>query len=448
MVRRQPHGTIARTMTHRHPRFDRLAVLSIATALLLAACDTAQPSATPSATPAPSPSPTASTPPPSPAPTSTASNSEADAVYDAIQEQVVAMRGLEPTREVERATLSEADLGAEIERMYHEETPPELTAANERLYKALGLMPADQSLEELTIEMLSGGVAGYYRDDQNKLYIVSKTGDVGVNEKITFAHEFDHALQDQHFPVFKDQDKVIDRSDWILARQAVYEGDATLLMTLWASENFTPAEFQELLRLGTEDESVEMLERMPVIMRETLLWPYQQGAVFAQTAYMQGGWDAINAFYDDMPESTEQILHADKLAQREPPKDVQLPDTLAADIGTGWSVGMEDTFGEFQMGIWLRETNAPTPSDAAAGWGGDRVAVLNGPNDTWAVVLATDWDSAADAAQFENAATVAVETLDGSTAVLPGAGGTVRWVLVASDDETLETVSGALGLAG
>jgi hypothetical protein len=191
-----------------------------------------------------------------------------------------------------------------------------------------------------------------------------------------------------------------------------------------------------------------MLERMPAIMRETLLWPYQQGAVFAQTAYMQGGWPSVDALYDNMPESTEQILHPDKLADREPPKDVQLPDTLAADLGSGWSVGMEDTFGEFQMGIWLRETQAPTPTDAAAGWGGDRVAVLNGPTDTWAVVLATDWDSAEEAAEFETAATVAVESLDEAAAVLPGAGGTLRWVLVASDDATLGTVAGALGLAG
>ncbi len=333
--------------------------------------------------------------------------------------------------------------------MYREETPPELTAANERFYKALGLMPADESLEDLTIDLLSGGVAGFYRDDEKKLYVVSKTGEVGVNEKITFAHEFGHALQDQHYTVFKDQDKVMDRSDWILARQAVYEGDATLLMTLWASENFTPAEFQELLRLSADPEAQALLERMPAIMRETLLYPYQQGAVFAQAAYIgAGGWPGVDALYDDMPESTEQIMHPEKWQAREAPKDVQLPDDLEANLGTGWSIGMEDTFGEFQMGIWLRETDAPAANDAAAGWGGDRVAVLNGPNEGWAVVLSTDWDSADEAAEFETAAKVSLESLDGSTSVLPGAGGTVRWVLVASDDAALGTVAGALGLAG
>ena len=65
---------------------------------------------------------------------------------------------------------------------------------------------------------------------------------------MTFAHEFDHALQDQTLPIFTDQDDVLDQSDRILARQAAYEGDATLLMTHWAIENLTPEELQERRR--------------------------------------------------------------------------------------------------------------------------------------------------------------------------------------------------------
>ena len=50
--------------------------------------------------------------------------------------------------------------------------------------------------------------------------------------------------------MFNDQKDVTSRSDWLMARQAVYEGDSSLLMTLWASENFTPAEFSDLLAQG------------------------------------------------------------------------------------------------------------------------------------------------------------------------------------------------------
>ena len=51
---------------------------------------------------------------------------------------------------------------------------------------------------------------------------------------------------------------------------------------------------------------------------------------------------------------------------------------------------------------------SPQRSDAAAGWGGDRIAVLGGPNDAWAIAWQTAWDTAADAAEFEVTADAAV----------------------------------------
>ena len=430
----------------RRSRLDRLAVGLVLVTLLAAACGSGD------ASPSPSPSADATTPSPSPtdAPPPTAEPSPVDptAVYDAIEQQVVAIRGLDPTAGVERETIDEQQLGDLIRQIYEEDSPPEYIAANERFYKALGLMPQDESLEDLTLELLSGGVAGFYRNDQKKLYVLSKSGAVGGNEKITFAHEFDHALQDQHFTVFKDQKGVRDQSDRILARQAVYEGDATLLMTLWASQNFSPTDMQDVVAAGRDPEATEMLERMPAILRETLLYPYTTGLTFAQTAFMAGGWAAVDAFYADMPVSTEQILHADKWQAREAPKKVALPKNLARDLGKGWTLPLQDTFGEFQLGIWLREAGATDATAAAAGWGGDRLGVLEGPGDAWAVVMATDWDSAAEAAEFETAADTGVATLGPNARLLPGKGDTVRWILVASDAATLAKVANVLGLAG
>jgi hypothetical protein len=428
-----------------HPRYRRPSIGLLIVALVVTACGANDPSPSPS----PSATPTTTfTDPPVLTPTPDASPVDASAVYDEIEQQVIAIRGLDPTGAVERETIDEARLGALIKQMFEEDTPPEYLAANERLYKALGLMPEGDSLEDLTLELLSGGVAGFYRDDQKKLYVVSKSGAVGGNEKITFAHEFDHALQDQHFTVFKDQEDVTDQSDRILARQAVYEGDATLLMSLWAGQHFGPTDMQDVLEAGNDPESTEMLERMPAILRETLLYPYTTGLTFAQTAFMGGGWEAVDAFYADMPESTEQILHADKWEAREAPVPVALPKDLAKDLGKGWSLPLQDTFGELQLEIWLRDTGAANSREAAAGWGGDRLGVLEGPDDAWAVVVATEWDSAAEAAEFETAATTSVGSLGGSARLLPGAGGTARWILVASDDDTLERVANVLGLAG
>ena len=48
---------------------------------------------------------------------------------------------------------------------------------------------------------------------------MSKTGEPGANERFYFAHEYDHALQDQNSTIFNDQDGILDQSDRILARR-------------------------------------------------------------------------------------------------------------------------------------------------------------------------------------------------------------------------------------
>ena len=440
-------------MTVHRVRHDRLTVLApvLLAAVLVAACNSASPTPSPEPSPTAAPPSAAASPTPSDVPAAAPSSepTAADPIYDEIEQEVVALRGLEPTGDVARKTLDGAELAAEMEKLYHEESPPELTAANDRFYKALGLLPTDASLGDLTVEMLSGGVAGYYRDDQKTLYVVSRSGGVGPIEKVTFAHEFNHALQDQHFTIFKDQEGVTNQSDWLLARQAVYEGDSSLLMALWMSENFGPEEFQKVLAQDINDPSSEMLERMPAILRETLLYPYTTGLGFAQGQYISGGgWAGVDALYDNVPETTEQILHPEKYQAGEGPVEIDVPDDVAARIGPDWKLALDDTFGEFQTGVWLRDADAANATEAAAGWGGDRVLVLDGPGDAWATVLATEWDTAADAAEFEASAGPVVEALDDPAELLPGGTDTGRWVVVASNDDVLEAVAGSLGLAG
>ena len=102
---------------------------------------------------------------------------------------------------------------------------------------------------------------------------------------------------------------------------------------------------------------------MPAILRESLLFPYVQGMTFVQSQ-AAGGWQAVNDAYADLPASTEQILHPEAYAAGELPIDVELPDDLGARMGDGWSVGLEDTFGEFQLKIWLDQaasTAGPAP---------------------------------------------------------------------------------------
>ena len=433
------------------------APLLLASLLIVAACSntTTSPSASqaPSAPPASvapsesaSPAPSAAT----SASAAPAASQDANAIYDAIEAQVVGIRGLDATKKVARETIDVDQLKAKLTAQYDKDNKPGYVAANERIYKALGLLPPDADLKQLSLDLLSGpaGVAGFYDDEEKKMYVVSRSGEIGPSEKITYAHEYTHALQDQHFPVFDEFKGVLDQSDRTTARTAIFEGDATLLMTLWALQNFTPEELATIATVDPEQQAA--LDKMPKILSDSLLFPYSTGALFVQQAQMAGGWDAVNKFYTRMPTSTEQVMHADKYAADEKPIAVKLPATLAKDLGEGWTVPLQDTFGEFQMGEWLKLNGVPDAeaADAAAGWGGDRLAVVNGPDGAWAVVMHTVWDTKADAAAFETAATTAIKSAGGVAQVVPGTGGTTRWVVVGSDDKTLSKVAGVLGLAG
>jgi hypothetical protein len=88
-----------------------------------------------------------------------------------------------------------------------------------------------------------------------------------------------------------------------------------------------------------------------------------------------GGYPAVNALLRRPPESTEQVMHADKLRARELPVDVPVivPPPLAADH----RVAYQDVMGE--LGLWLYLITAlgdDAAREAAAGWGGDRAVLL------------------------------------------------------------------------
>lgn len=420
-------------MTRHAPR--RPIALLAAVALFFAACDPATPSVTPTTSPSPSPS---------SAPSGPLSSAAADAIYDAIEAQVVEMRGLPPV-DVKRETIDTEALKAFNVKSFDEDNPPQYIAANERLYKAFGLMPPDESLKQLYLDLIDSQAAGFYRPDDKTLYVVSRTGTIDGAGKITFAHEYDHALQDAAFPVFKDMKELLDETDRALARAAIYEGDATWLMFQWGSTNLTPEEFAAAQAAGADPESMAVLAQTPPILVESLLFPYTAGPAFIVPIHTSGGWAAVDALYDDLPRSTEQILHPDKFRAGEEPVAVQLPATLATEMGDGWTEAIQDTFGEFQLGVWLRESGitASDASDAAAGWGGDRLAVLNGPQEAWAVVMHSTWDTEEDATAFRQAAGDAVaEAPDSATVIADGRDITV---VFASADEILDRAVVAAG---
>ena len=428
------HRVYDRAMDRTLPRSLAAVVASAVIGLAAMGCGGPSPSGSPSVSPSAAASPSASGP--------------RTLSYPEINEQVRDIRGLEEKQPIEPTIVSPDEMSEVLRTSFDEDYPPEQVAADEQLYHGLGLLPKDQKLADAYIDLLSSQVAGLYDPLKKKLYVVSKEGGVGPVEWVYYSHEYDHALQDQNFDLQKIQDGLDDKTDEALARQSLVEGDAYVLMTYWLQQNLTPEEIGQVIQASSDPEAQAALQRIPPIVQTQITFSALQGTQWVAGIQLGGGWGAINAAFAEPPVSTEQILHLEKYSAHEAPIAVDLPDDLASKMGPGWSVVLEDTMGEHQTSIWLGAGVVAAAADASAGWGGDRITMLSGPDGAWAIAWRTVWDGDDDAAEFEVTAQGAVEKAGGPGQVLPGEGGTTRWVVVGSDDAALQKVANVLGLAG
>ena len=74
--------------------------------------------------------------------------------------------------------------------------------------------------------------------------------------------------------------------------------------------------------------------------------------------------------------------------------------------------------------------------------------MIEGPDGAWAVVMQTVWDTHSGCGRLRDRRVHRARTPPGVGQVLPGVGGTTRWVLIASDAGTASKVAAVTGLAG
>jgi len=369
-------------------------------------------------------------------------------VYRTIAAAMVEIRQLDAPSRADPEIIDGEQLRANLQAEFDKSNPAGRLALTERIEVALGLLPPDASLRAVMLELQNSQVIGYYDPSVDELFIVSRSGGLGPTQRATYAHEFVHELQDRHFDLESlGLEEATDESDLRLARLALVEGDATSAQTAWITTNLSPVELGQMVAEAADPLILEVMGRTPAILLETSLFSYQAGAAFVGGLLSQGGWAAVDDAYGALPASTEQIIHPEKYAAREAPVDVALPADLAARFGTGWTLDAQDTLGELQLRVWLREGRVAgdVARIAADGWGGDRLALLAAPGGGDVVVLVTEWDSAIDARDFRAAATAALEGYGRAGSVVAGG----RRVVIAIGDGVaqvagLEAVLGAL----
>lgn len=324
------------------------------------------------------------------------------AIMDAIEPLVIELRGLELLRPVTRTLFTRDELRQQIaNELSHDFTADEARKDAIEM-AAFDFIPADTDLRTLMETLYTEQIAGYYDSDTQSLAVVSDKSVIGPLGKTTFAHEFAHALQDQHWGLDA-LDPEENSDDASLAVMALIEGDAMLLQQQYILEYLDPDELFELLSESLAVDT-EVLDTAPAIIRAHLMFPYEAGLEFIQTLYQNGAYEAVDSAFSDPPQSTEHILHPERFLAGEPPQIVSLP-PLTETLGNDWVWIDENVLGEFTLTLYLeQQIGAGRGAAPAEGWGGDRYAVYaNQETGAIVMVMQTTWDTSSEADEFMDA---------------------------------------------
>src|SRR5438874_1112274 len=279
-------------------------------------------------------------------------------------------------------------------------------AGQEAAYKQLGMIPDTLKLEPFLTSLLEEQIVGYYDPHTKVLYVVDDAPKDMAS--ITITHELVHALQDQYISLDSVQ-KIRDDNDRLSAAQSVFEGQAVYeqISIMLGGSNIAinlPGGWDRIREMIRGNQSaMPIFAAAPKVIQETLIFPYLSGAEFYRNYKERKPGSSI---YNDMPVSTEQIIHpAAFFGARDNPTRVTLG-TL-----TNATKVYENDLGEFETRLFLyQQLNDQNEAvRGASGWDGDRYAVVNTPQGQGSVWL-TVWDSPVDGGDCFHLAGQAVES--------------------------------------
>jgi hypothetical protein len=255
-----------------------------------------------------------------------------------------------------------------------------------------GVYPAGMDLKSSTLSLMHSQIAGFYDPHDKEMVLVNGAINVSlwnsaasfvhqrdVTGEMILAHELTHALQDQHFHIERMMDAVKDNDDRDLALKALAEGDATLSGFGYVNGNLDNATLNTiLLRLADLPKTLAAQSgNVPLGLTAPLVFQYYDGARFVAYGYRKGGWSAVDAIYQDPPQTTFQIMHPARYFDHTfTPSQVTL--TGYQPYLKDWHKADDDTYGAFLIQIILRcglGDNAPEIA-LADQWTADRLIVL------------------------------------------------------------------------
>jgi hypothetical protein len=329
---------------------------------------------------------------------------------DEIVPVVARLRGLAPKAPITKGVKTREEISQFVTQAFSANREKIDLKFEGTLLQKLGLIPASMDYSGFVLKLLTEQLGGYY-DPEKKAFFIAGWLPV-EQQKPAMVHEMTHALQDQYFDLngMVQRDRKAHNSDMVLAHQALAEGDATAVMLDYLLEPIgrTFVQLPDLAfimraQMSVMNDQFEVLKSAPEFITETLLFPYGYGAAFLQKVRAKNQpWSAVNRIYSDLPSSTEQILHPEKyLGERDNPKPVEVEDPTPQ-LGKEWKIAYRNVLGEFSLYLLLKlNTPEELAKDAASGWGGDQVILVEESGGSRsAVFVESVWDDQDSADRF------------------------------------------------
>lgn len=341
-----------------------------------------------------------------------------------IEQQTEQIRGLKAERPVQVRFPSDRAFNAVVTANVRRGDPESAVQVSQRESVVLGLLNKRQNLHKILFSDLDNQVVGLYDRDRKVLYVRRNGGQAFGIERYNIAHEYTHALQDQHWNLGKllpDQNRLRYRnSDRVSAHHALTEGDAVVTQTLFIEEHYSSREIAQLRRLSSRPAPGPPL---PKSIQRQFYFPYTTGVRFAQTLYLKGGMRAVDAAYQRLPSSTYEIMHPTAYLHHWKPVSVPLHGVRGFN---GWKQVDDDVFGAFGYDVLIWQFTSRRLADRVTdAYRGDRYIFLERGAQN-AMLLESVWTSPAAARSARAAIVRSLKVRFGNGGHWSDAGGGLR----------------------
>jgi hypothetical protein len=236
--------------------------------------------------------------------------------------------GLPIKSEVKRRMTTRAEVEKYLLEKFNEDEDAKRMQRSEIVLKKFGLLDRDFNLKPFLLALLKEQIEAYY-DPKTKT--VNMLDWIAVDEqKPVLAHELTHALQDQHVDLDKwsdqtpsdvshkaaDDSEHLAKDEFDTAREAVTEGQATAVMMdnilkpMGKSLVGDPEVVDLIKKQMAGSDNSPVLARAPLLLSESLLFPYREGLSFEQDVWMDSGRAAaFTGVLDRPPSSSWEIMN-------------------------------------------------------------------------------------------------------------------------------------------